>query len=48
MKTYNCIKNIVEVMISTDETRNYFLEEIGQNKLKSRKHKNVCTTLNHI
>ena len=34
-------KNIVEI-------RNYFLEEIQQNDLKSRKHKNVCTTLNYI
>ena len=48
MKIYNCIKNMVEVNISTDEKRNYFLEEIHQNELKSRKHKNVCTTLNHI
>ena len=31
-----------------DETRNYFLEEIQQNELMSRKHKKVCTILNHI
>ena len=32
-----------------DEIRNYFLEKkIEQNELKSRKHKNVCTTLNYI
>ena len=31
-----------------DETRNYFLEEIEQNELMSRKHKKVCTTLNYI
>ena len=31
-----------------DETRNYFLEEIKQNELMSKKHKNVCTTLNLI
>ena len=31
----------------TDETRNYFLEEIKQNGLKSEKHKKVCTTLNY-
>ena len=30
------------------ETRNYFLEEIKQNELMSRKHKKVCTTLNYI
>ena len=28
------------------ETRNYFLEEINQSELISRKHKKVCTTLN--
>ena len=32
----------------TDEKRNYFLKEIEQNELISRKHKNVCTTLNYI
>ena len=31
-----------------DETRHYFLEEIEQNELMSRKHKKVCTTLNFI
>ena len=31
-----------------DETRNYFLEEIEQNKLMSRKYKKVCATLNYI
>ena len=31
-----------------DETRNYFLEEIEQNELMSRKHKKICTTLNYI
>ena len=31
-----------------DETRNYFLEEIKQNELMSRKHKKVFTTLNYI
>ena len=31
-----------------DQTRNYFLEEIKQNELISKKHKNVCTTLNYI
>ena len=34
-------KNIVK-------TRNCFLEEIKQNELMSRKHKNVFTTLNYI
>ena len=34
------IKNI-------DETRNYFLEEIKQNELISKKHKKVCKTLNY-
>ena len=31
-----------------DETKNYFFEKIKPNKLMSRKHKKVCTTLNHI
>ena len=31
-----------------DETRNYFLEEIKQNELISKKHKKVCTTLKYI
>ena len=31
-----------------DEIRNHFLEEIEQNKLMSRKHKKVCTSLNYI
>ena len=30
------------------ETRSNFLEEIEQNELMSRKHKNFCTTLNYI
>ena len=29
-----------------DEIRNYFLEEIDQNELMSRKNQKVCTTLN--
>ena len=33
---------------SIDETRNYFLEEIKQNKLISRKNKKFCATLNYI
>ena len=31
-----------------DETRNYFLEEIEQNELISRKHKKICTDLIYI
>ena len=34
--------------MNIDETRSYFLEEIKQNELMSRKHKNVSTTLNFI
>ena len=30
-----------------NETRCYFLEEIEQNELMSRKHKKVCSTLNY-
>ena len=31
-----------------DETINYLIEEINRNELMSKKHKNVCTTLNYI
>ena len=31
-----------------DETRNYFLEEIKQNKFMSKTHNMYCTTLNYI
>ena len=31
-----------------DETRNYLFEEINQNELISKKHKNVCRVLNYI
>ena len=30
------------------KTRKYFVEEIGQNELISKKHKKVSTTLNYI
>ena len=30
------------------ETKNYFLEEIEQNGMVSRKHEKVCTTLNFL
>ena len=55
MKLYNYFKNIHEEIISQqfrfkniDKTRNYLLEQIEQNKLMSRKHINICTTLNCI
>ena len=55
MKIYNYFKNMVEEntrqefrLKNIDETRNYFLEEIGQDELMSRKHKKVCTTLNYM
>ena len=31
-----------------DETKNYFIEEINQNELMSKKHKKVCTALIYI
>ena len=31
-----------------DEKRNYFLEEIKQYELMSKRHKKVCTNLNYI
>ena len=55
LKIYDYFENMVEENISQDfrlrnidQTRNYFLEEIEQNELISRKHKKVCTTLNYI
>ena len=55
MKIYNYLKSIVEENISKefrlkniDKTRNYFLEEIEQNELMSKKHIKVCATLNYI
>ena len=31
-----------------EELKNYFIKEIDQNGLMSKKHKKVCTTLNYI
>ena len=52
---YNYLKKRVEenksqefISKNIDETRNYFLEEIEQNELMSKKHGNVSTTLNYI
>ena len=52
---YNYFKNVAEENINEelrlkiiDGTRNYFLEEVKQNKLISRKHEKICTTLNYI
>ena len=33
---------------NTDETRNYFIKEIEENKLMSNKHKKVYTTVNYF
>ena len=45
-------KNMVKENVSReltlkniDERKNYFIEEINQNDLMSRKHKKTCTTL---
>ena len=35
-------------MKNTDETRNYFVQEINQNEAIYQKHKKVCITLNYI
>ena len=37
-----------EFRLNIAETRNYFVEEIEQSELMSKKHKKVCTTLNYI
>ena len=51
----NYLKSMVEENISKefrlkniDKTRNYFLEEIEQNELMSKKHIKVCGTLIYI
>ena len=55
MKIYNYFKNVCKENISQefrlrkiDRIRNYFLEEIEQNELMSKKHKKVCAALNYI
>ena len=55
MKIYNYFKIIGEENIrlelrlkNIDETRNYLIEEINRNKLMSKTHKKVCTSLNYI
>ena len=55
MKICNCFKNVAEENISQDfrlkninETRIYLIEEANRSELMSKKHKVVCTTLNHI
>ena len=52
LKIYNYFENMVEQNISQelrlknrDEAGNYFLKEIEQNELMSKKHKKVCITL---
>ena len=44
---YNSFKNISQEfrLKKINETRNYFLKEIDQNELISKKHKEICTTL---
>ena len=36
------------ILRKTDETRNFFIEEIKQINLMSKKHKKVCAALNSI
>ena len=47
---YNNFKNLSQELRlkHIDKTRNYFLEEIKQNELMSKKHKKVCTALNYV
>ena len=33
---------------NTDETKEFFLKNIEQNELMSKKHNKICTTLNFI
>ena len=39
---------MAEKNLSQEFIRNYFIKEINQNELMSKKHKNVCATLNYI
>ena len=50
MKIYNYFKNMnQEIRLKNiNETRKNFLEEIKQNELMSKNHKEVCTTLHYI
>ena len=50
MKIYNYFENMSQEFRwkNINETRNCFLGEIEQNELISKRHKNVCTTLNYI
>ena len=45
-----CEENTIQEfrLKNLEETRNYFFKEIDQNKLMSKKHKKVCTTLIYI
>ena len=52
---YNDLKNIIEERTSKEfrfkhiaQTRNYFVEEIKQNKLISKRYKKVCVTLSLV
>ena len=55
LKVYNYFRTIVEKNINhefklenIDETKNYFLQEIKQNDMMSRKHNMVCTKYNSL
>ena len=43
-------KNIIQEfkLKKRHETRNYFIKEIDQNELLSKRHRKVCTTLKSI
>ena len=52
---YNYLKNIIEERTSKEfrfkhiaQTRNYFVEEIKQNELMSKRYKKVCVTLSLV
>ena len=48
MKIYNYFKIWLKNLDQKLQKRNYFLEDLKQNELMSRKHQKVCTTLNYI
>ena len=52
---YNYLKNIIEECTSKEfrfkhiaQTRNYFVEEIKQNELMSKRYNQVCVTLSLV
>ena len=53
VENINFHKNVIFITLefrlkNIDKIRNYFIEEVNQNELMSKEHKNVCGILNYI